>query len=176
MSRNLPKPFEITNGQINIGEITYMANTSSNRNNWYLDSRTTSHICNDQNAYMEFYPIQVTPVHGIGTPASALGFGNLSLEFRVSGNTQIHKLKNVLYILEAPNCLLSVSWLDENNGKVTSHKQRCQLENKEGNIIGHGQLKGHLYLLDVKIIQAPQEASHYLSSPKVTWEIGRAHV
>ena len=172
LSRGLPKHFEIKNGQIDIGEITFMANNSPNnpKHDWYLDSGTTSHISNDQNAYMEFYPIQATPVRGIGTPATALGFGNLCLDFKVSGQTLTHKLKNVLYILEAPNCLLSVSRLDENHGKVIFHKQKCQLENKEGNIIGHGQMKGRLYLLDAKSNQTSQEASHYSSSPKITWD------
>ena len=78
LSRGLPKHFEIKNGQIDIGEMTFMANNSPNnpKHNWYLDSGTTSHISNDQNAYMEFYPIQVTPVCGISTPATALGFRN----------------------------------------------------------------------------------------------------
>ena len=149
-----------------------MANNSTNnpKHDWYLDSGTTSHISNDQNAYTEFYPIQATPVHGISTPATALGFGNLSLDFRVSGKMLTHKLKNVLYIPEAPNCFLSVSQLDENREKVIFHKQKCQLENKEGNIIEHGQMKGHLYLLDAKSNQSSQEASHYPSSPKITWD------
>jgi len=149
-----------------------MANISPNnpKDNWYLDSGTTSHISNDQNAYTEFYPIQKTPVCSIGTPAIALGYGSLSIDFRVSSKTLTHKLKNVLYILEAPNCLLSVSRLDENDGKVIFHHRKCQLENKEGSIIGHGQMKGHLYLLDAKLNQTSQEASHYSSSPKVTWD------
>lgn len=40
------------------------------------------------------------------------------------------------------------------------------LENKDGNIIGHEQMKGRLYLLDAKVIQNSQEASHHASSPK----------
>ena len=172
LSRDLPVPFEIKNGHIDIGEITFMANISPNnsKNDWYLDSGTTSHISNDRNAYSEFYPIQATPVRGIGTPASALGFGSLSLDFRVSGKTLTHKLKNVLYIPEAPNCLLSVSRLDENDGRIIFHNRKCQLENKEGNIIGHGGMKGRLYLLDAKLIQTSQETSHYSSSPKITWD------
>ena len=165
-------PFKIKDGHIDIGEITCMANISPNslKNDWYLDSGTTSHISNDRNAYTDFYPIQGTPVRGIGTPAIALGYGSLSLDFRVSGKTLTHKLKNVLYIPEAPNCLLSVSRLDENDGKIIFHKRKCQLENKEGNIIGHGQMKGRLYLLDAKLIQTSQEVSHYASPPKITWD------
>ena len=168
-------PFKIKDGHIDIGEITCMANISPNslKNDWYLDSRTTFHISNDRNAYTNFYPIQKTPVRGISTPAIALGYGSLSLDFRVSGKTLTHKLKNVLYIPEAPNCLLSVSQLDENDGKIIFHKRKCQLENKEGNIIGHGQMKGRLYLLDAKLIQTSQEVSHYASPPKITW--GQLH-
>ena len=111
LSNNSLMPFEIKDGHIDIGEIACMANISPNspKNDWYLDSRTTSHISNDQNAYTDFYSIQGTPVCGIGTPAIALGYGSLSLDFRVSGKPLTHKLKNVLYIPKAPNCLLSVS-------------------------------------------------------------------
>ena len=31
-------------------------------------------------------------------------------------------------------------------------------------------MKGCLYLLDAKLIQTSQEASHYSSSPKITWD------
>jgi len=133
-------PFEIKDGHMDIGKITYIANISSNnpKDDWYIDSGTTSHISNDRNAYTGFYPIQGTPVCGIGTPAIALGYGSLSIDFRVSRKTLTHKLKNALYIPEAPNCLLSVSRLDKNDGKFIFHHWKCQLENKEGSIIGHG--------------------------------------
>ena len=49
LSRGFPKHFEIKNRQIDIGEITFMANNSPNnpKHGWYLDSGTTSHISND---------------------------------------------------------------------------------------------------------------------------------
>jgi hypothetical protein len=145
-----------------------MANSSSNsqRDDWYLDSGTTSHISNNRNAYLEFYPIQGTPIHGIRTPATALGYRTLSLAFRVSGKTLIHKLQNVLFIPEAPNCLLSVSRLDENDEKVTFHRRKCVLESKEGTIIGYGHMKGRLYLLDAKLNQTSNRLPTMLLCPK----------
>jgi Pol polyprotein len=138
--------FYTKNGYIDIGKSIYMANIAPDtpKDDWYLDSGATSHICNSQNAYTDLYPIQATPVHGIGTPATALGFGSLSLDFRVSGKTLTHKLKNILYIPKAMNCLLSVSQLDKNNGKFIFHKRKCQLEDKKGNTIGYGQMRGRL--------------------------------
>ena len=80
-----------------------------------------------------------------------------------------HKLQHVLYIPKAPNCLLSVSQLDEKDGRIIFHKRQCYLEDKNGNIIGYGQMQGRLYLLDASAAQS-KEFSHYVSQPKLSWD------
>jgi hypothetical protein len=164
-------PFEISNGQIDLGDISFMTNFQipPSKSDWYIDSGTTSHISNNRELYSEFFPIKATPVRGIGTPATALGYGTAEIIFKVKGKAITHKLKNILYIPEAPNCLLSVSRFDEMGGRIIFHRKQCFLEDKGGDIIGYGQMRGRLYLLDTKSNQS-KEFSNYASQPKLSWD------
>ena len=110
----------------------------NSKSNWYLDSGTTSHITNDQNAFMEFTAASATPVLGIRNPAMTLGYSTISVKFKVSNKFITHKLQHMLYIPEAPNCLLTTSRFDETRGKVIIQKEKCSLEDKNGNTVRHG--------------------------------------
>jgi hypothetical protein len=146
-------PFEISNGHINLGDILFMTNFQipPSKSNWYINSRTTSHISNNCNIYSEFFPIKATPVQGIRTLATALSYGMAEIIFKVKGKAITHKLKNILYILEAPNCLLSVSCFNRMDGRIIFHQKQCFLEGKGGDIIGYRQMHGRLYLLNTKM-------------------------
>ena len=91
---------------------------SNSKSDWYLDSGTTSHITNDWNAFTEFTATLATPILGIGNLAMTLRYGTISVKFKVNNNFVTHKLQHMLYIPEAPNCLLSASRFDETRGKV----------------------------------------------------------
>ena len=92
-----------------LNDIVYMAGgqISSSKKLWYLDSGTTSHICNDQNAYINFTKTDPTPIRGIGSSANSMGHGTIKIDFRIKEKTVTHTIQNVLYLPEAPNCLLS---------------------------------------------------------------------
>ena len=111
---------------------------SNSKYDWYLDSGTTSHITKDRNTFMEFTATLATPVLGIGNPTMTLGYGTISIKFKVNNKFITHKLQHTLYILEAPNCLLSASRFDETRGKVIIQKGKCSLEDKNGNTVRHG--------------------------------------
>ena len=122
-----------------LNNLTYMATAKTlgnSKSNWYLDSGTTSYITNDWNAFMEFTATLATPVLGIGNPTMTLGYGTITIKFKVSNKT--HKLQHMLYIPEAPNCLLSASRFDKTRGKVIIQKGKCSLEDKNRNTVGHG--------------------------------------
>ena len=87
---------------------------------------------------MEFTATLATPVLGIGNLAMTLGYGTISVKFKVNNKFITHKLQHMLYIPEAPNCLLSTSRFDETRGKVIIQKGKCSLEDKNGNTVGHG--------------------------------------
>ena len=66
-------------GNSSLNDLTYMTTAKTLGNsisNWYLDSGTTSHITNNQNAFTEFMATSATPVLGIGNPAMTLGDKN----------------------------------------------------------------------------------------------------
>ena len=128
-------------GNSSLNDLTYMATAETlgnSKSNWYLDSSTTSHITNNQNTFMEFMATSATPVLGIGNLAMTLGYSTISVKFKVNNKFIIHKLQHMLYIPEAPNCLLSASRFDETGGKIIIQKGKCSLEDKNGNTVRHG--------------------------------------
>ena len=91
------------------------------------------------------------------------------IDFKVKGKILSHKLQHVLYLPDAPNCLISVSRFDEKGGRAVFHKGECFLEGKDKSIIGRGQMRGRLYLLDATVNKS-NKSSLYASSPKLSWD------
>ena len=148
-----------------------MANAKTlgnSKSNWYLDSGTTSHITNNQNAFVEFTATLATPVLGIGNLAMTLRYGTISVKFKVNNKFITHNLQHTLYIPDAPNCLLSTSRFDETGGKVIIQKGKCSLEDKNGNTVRYGILRRQLYLMDAETVY-PAKAN-FASAPKKTWD------
>ena len=94
-----------------LNDTCYMAGNSQeiSKYNWLLDSGTTSHICIIQEAFTEFRPIEemLNGVREKGTPVT--GRGTIKIKFEFNGKMFIHQLCDTLYVLKAPNCLLSLS-------------------------------------------------------------------
>ena len=101
-------------------DIAYMTTSSSDgRNTWVLDSATTSHISNNRRTFTDYQVLTNATVKGIGKePASAAGRGTVMIEFNVDGKKFQHRMKDVLHVPEAPNCLLSVARFEESGGTV----------------------------------------------------------
>jgi len=110
-----------------------------------------------------------TPIKGIGSSAMSTRYGTVTINFWTKAKTLSHKLQNVIYLPNAPNCLLSVSQFDEKGGRIIFHKGECYLEGKDKSIIGHGTMRGRLYLLDATAIKS-NKTSLYASSPKISWD------
>ena len=129
-----------------LNDVAYMAggHVMKSKDLWYLDSGTTSHIYNNRDAYIQFVKTDPTPIKGIGSPATS----TIAIDFKIKGKIISHKLQHVLYLPDAPNCLISVSQFDEKGGRAIFHKGKCFLEGKDKSIIGYGQMQGRLYLLD----------------------------
>ena len=113
---------------------------SNSKSNWYLDSGTTSHIINNWNAFTEFMATSATPVLEFGNPAMILGYGTITIKFKVNNKFVTHKLQHMLYIPEAPNCLLSASRFDETG---SFKKENVPLKTKMEILSGMGYYKGN---------------------------------
>src|SRR5277367_3151728 len=154
-----------------LNDVAYMAGGQivKSKDLWYLDSGTTSHISNNRDVYIDFVNTKPTPITGIGSSAISTGYGTIPIEFKVKNKIFTHKLHHVLYLPDAPNCLISVSRFDEKGGRAIFYKGECFLEGKDKVIIGHGKMCGRLYLLDATAINS-NESSLYVSSPKLSWD------
>ena len=78
----------------NLNDAAYMAggHISDSKDLWYLDSGTTSHICNNRDVYSEFTKTELTPIRGIGSSAISTGYGTIKIKFRVKEKSIIHKI------------------------------------------------------------------------------------
>ena len=74
-----------------------------------------------------------------------------------------------VHVLDAPNCLLSISRLDEAGGHVEFRNGECTLKDKKENIIGKGNLSNRLYLLEARAQLSGKETTNYASPNKLTW-------
>jgi len=145
--------------------------TQISKYDWFLDSASTSHICTIREAFTEYHPLTNSTICGIGTaPAVALGCGTISVNFDVNGKIITHQLKNVLYVPEAKNCLLSLGRFNEGDGHVVFKDRKCTLYGKKGNIVGMGTKQGGLFLLSARAQLGGQERANIAASKHLTWD------
>ena len=77
--------------------------------NWLADSATTSHVCNRHDAFTSFHPLTATKVTEVGNIVTkAEGWGIVELTSWCNGHKFILQLKNVLYIPNNQNNLISL--------------------------------------------------------------------
>ena len=68
--------------------------------NWLANSATSSHVCNQCQAFTNFHPLTATTVTGVGNLVTkAKGRGTVELTSWCNGHKYILQLKNILYIL-----------------------------------------------------------------------------
>ena len=148
-------------------DVAYMAGLKpATKDEWILDSATSSHISNNRMAFVDYFPLKDSTVKGIGKePATAAGIGTILLDFNVDNKTIGHQIKNVLHVPEAPNSLLSVSRFDEAGGTIDFKDGKCFLRNKGGQLVGTGVKQDRLYLLGAKT-RVVAESAHAASTSK----------
>lgn len=94
----------------------------------------------------------------------------VAVNFSVNGKLICYQLCKVLYIPEAPNNLLLISWINNGGGYVKFKKGECTIYFKDNNIIGVGKKTSRLYLLDVRAELPGQEKSNLAAPLKLTWD------
>ena len=145
----------------NSGEITY---------DWLLDSGTTSHIYTLQEAFTKFYSVEeiLNGIEKKGTPVT--GQGTIRIKFEFNGKQFIHQLCGTLYVLKAPNCLLSLSQIDDGEGSVDFKNGICWIKDKTMKIIGKGYKSNQLYMPYARATLPRKERLNYASMEKLTWD------
>jgi len=74
----------------------------------------------------------------------------------------------MLHVLDAPNCLYSVSHLDKGEGHVDFKNEKCWLKDRNRRVIGMGTKKNCLYRLLACVQLLEKEKSCLVASNKLT--------
>ena len=68
-----------------------MATNQPNKYDWYFNTAMTSHICNEHDAFLDYYPLKNSAINGIGPNlAIADGRGTIIVNFSVEGKIIPH--------------------------------------------------------------------------------------
>ena len=168
---NRSNPAQETNGNLN--KIAYMVQVHNpSKYDWYFDTATTSHICTQRYAFIEYYPLENATINGIRpNPAIPIGHGTVIVNFSVRGKIIPHQLSNVLHVPNVASCLLSGTQFDEGGGTFIGGNGKCSLKDRNGRVVGTGNKTERLYLLDARAQSLGQERNNYAStSQKRTWD------
>ena len=131
---------------------------------------TTSHICTIREAFTEFHPVEEM-INGVGDTGTAVtGRGTVKIKFEFDGKTFIHQLRDTLYVPNAPNCLLSLSRIDDGGGSVDFSDGTCWIKDKGKKIIGKGYKHHRLFMLYARAALPGKETANYASTEKLTWD------
>lgn len=156
-----------------LNNMAYMGRTTKaeiSKYDWLLDCGTTAHVCTIRDAFTDFRTVNET-LNGVGEiGAAVLGRGTVNVKFEVDGKEFIHQLRDTLYTPNAPNCLLSLSRLDDAGGKVAFDKGMCWIKDKDLKVVGIGDKHQRLYLLRARAILHGQERANYASTGGLTWD------
>src|SRR6202522_967132 len=154
----------------NLNEVAYTATNQSNKYDWYFDTATTSHICNQRDTFIDYYPLENSTISGIGpNPALADGRGTIIINCSVDGKIIPHRLSNVLHVPNAANSLLSGTRFDEAGGTFIGGNEKCILKDNKGRVLGKGNKVGRLYLMDARS-QSQERTNFSTTTQKQTWD------
>src|SRR5271163_3526243 len=103
-----------------------------------------------------------------GTPMT--GRGTIRIKFDFNGKIFYHQLRDTLYVPNAPNCLLSLSRLDDGGGSVDFKAGICWIKDKGKKVVGKGYKSHRLYMLYARAALPRTEKANYASTEKLTWD------
>ena len=107
-------------------------------NSWLADSATSSHLLNQLEAFKDFTPLNKI-IRGVGDmDVPVKGRGTIKLNGQINGQTFMIVLRNVLYVPQAPNNLLSISRLDESGRRAVMGGGQIHLYHKNKLLIAVG--------------------------------------
>ena len=98
------------------------------------------------------------------------GHGMIRIKFNFDGKQFIHQLRDTLYVSNAPNCLLSLSRIDDGGGLVDFKDGTCWIKDKGKKVIGKGYKHHRLFMLYARAALPGTERSNYASTEKLTWD------
>lgn len=122
-------------------------NTQSNI--WCLDSAATRHMCNQKHKFAYLNENETTRVYTASdTYMNSQGVGEVNMDVNLN-DKQSSKiiLKNVIYIKELRNNLISVSQATKNGYKVIFDKDNAYIQKKDGTTVLRAEARNNLYVV-----------------------------
>ena len=130
-----------------------------------------SHICTTRDAFTDYAKLSNVTVQGVGKgQAEVEGRGTVIVNFSVEGKIIRHQLRDVLHIPDAPNCLLSISRLDDSGGHVDFRKGGCRLFDAKNQVIGEERKVNRLDQLYARAELPGRERANLAAPRAPTWD------
>jgi len=86
--------------------------------------------------------------------------GTIKMTLNVKGNEVPVKLKDVLYVPELQENILSVGQMTNKGYKVSFMRNKCYINDTDGDLIATGTKHENVYYLDVKNVKLNQKVAH----------------
>ena len=157
-------------------------NKSFNFYDWFADSATTSHICNQKEAFVSYQPVTGRTVAGVGNNQAIVeGRGKIELESIYNDYKYLLRLENVLHIPSNRNNLISLGRWDHAGGRYTGGGGAIILVTKDGKQIAKfTKIDNNLYKMKVSVRKPDTTTSKsktctpqtfQAAEPTQSWEI-----
>nr|GEV91722.1 zinc finger, CCHC-type [Tanacetum cinerariifolium] len=169
---NLPKLME---KNIDTMERTKGTFSLEEEKSWWVDSKATRHVCNDQTMFKTYKPSNCMLYMGNHSTTQVKGNGKIDLVF-TSGNTLT--LKGVLRVSDVHKNLVSGSLLKKFGFKLVFESNKFILS-KGGKFVGKGYHTGGMFKLNIKDVGEALLTAYYIlnrvpskRSSKTPYELG----
>jgi len=127
--------------------------------NWIIDSGASRTMSCNREWFYSFTtlarPIRVTL--GDDSTIHATGVGRIPVRMRANGHWSNAVLQDVLFVPELNGNLLSVAHLTQRGADIRFTGEGCQLYTQTGQLTCSGQLRGKLYVMDMRTV-VPERA------------------
>ena len=136
------------------------ADSTSKQGQWIIDSGATSHICNNEQMFVEIKSLKRSQsvILGDGHCLETTTVGAVNLKFVLpDGATKDCRLHDVLYVPGLSYNLLSVSKITKTGKRVNFRDTRCLVEDEKGRVIATASKEGNLYYLNcINVYHTPR--------------------
>lgn len=132
-----------------------LVTSSSNPTSWFMDSSTSSHICQDQGQFVD-YSRRSTHQHvllGGNTKLEIIGEGSVHLSLQ-SG--QELRSRHVLHVLNMTKNLISVRKLAADKSHTKKFQNNACKVYRHGQLLAEAKLENDLYLLKAYHLAMPE--------------------
>src|SRR5260370_10077536 len=126
------------------------------KDEWIADSGASTHLMTEREMFRDYNPIPGI-VEGINKTNStrSYGHGTVIINSKVNGKTIPITLPNIIFIPDAPNCILSTGRICIVGVRLGQTRDSIQIFNESDNLVIHAQQHNAIYIINMKL--APEK-------------------